>query len=239
MKYTKDNFPEVSSFPNTPLTILFYGLFSLLAMVFLLSVFALPLSFQLQDGDGLGLAAILFNLVYYPGMLWGIWAIAKYYRKARRTKVQRISVDKHGVNYHLADGTVETIFYKQLERSTEAYISDIDRKTGLRYSPGYIFGFINGKRKRIDFYRKSNGLGYIPQSKYQLIGHFLQGITLFRPDLKISKSVFSEYYINPRTFEYDKAGFRNTVITVVVAIILILLAIDLFTKFTKGYSLLF
>ncbi len=239
MKYTKDNFSEVSSLPNIPLTLFVYGVFAILAIVFLFSVLAAPLSFQLQHGGHPGWGAILFNLIYYPAVLWGIWALTQSYRKAKRTKVQRISVDRQGIHYHLADGTVETILYQQLERSTEAYTSDIDRNAGLRYAPGYIFGFMNGKRKRIDFYQKSNGLGYLPQHKYRLIGHFLQGVALFRPDLKVSPSVFAAYYINPETFAYNKAGFRSTVITVIVLIMLLLLAMDLFIKLTKGYSLLF
>lgn len=56
---------------------------------------------------------------------------------------------------------------------------------------------------------------------------------------KVSQAVYANYFINPKTFELDKKAQRFTYVIAFIFIVIILLAIDLFIKYTKGFSLLF
>ncbi|MCP2028501.1 preprotein translocase subunit SecE [Flavobacterium sp. HSC-32F16] len=239
MIYNKENFPKISSERNLTVTVIVYMLFGLLFIAILALFIALPLSIQLEHNSRLSTGEIIFNLLYFPLLLWIIWRIFKNYQWQKIKKIILISVDRYGLHHHQFDGTVQSILYKELERSTEAYISDIDRKIGTKYSSGYIFGFRYGLQIPIHFSKPENGMTYIPKNKYHLIGHFLQGVTLFCPNLRISQSVYADYFINPDTFEFNKKAQLITYLMVLIFMIIILLAIDLFLKYSKGFSILF
>mgnify|MGYP006203283929 CR=1 FL=1 len=128
---------------------------------------------------------------------------------------------------------------KTIDIPVDVLVTIDDRKIGTKYSPGYIFGFKNGKKIPIHFSNPENGMTYIPKNKYHLIGHFLKGITLFCPHIKISQAVFADYFINPATFEVNKKAQVITYLLVFVLFLIILIAIDLFTKYTSGFSILF
>lgn len=61
-----------------------------------------------------------------------------------------------------------------------------------------------------------------PKTKAYCAPIFLQGVTLFRPDLEIEPSVYKEYFINPETFEFDKKTQRDLVFWRVVFVVLLL-----------------
>jgi hypothetical protein len=239
MIYNKENFPKITSERNLYATIFVYLLFGLLCFAMLCLLIALPLSIQLEHNSRLSTGELIFNLIYFPILLWGIWALYKDYKRQKLKKVILISVDRYGIHHHQYNGIIQSILYKELESSAEAYVSDIDRKIGTKYSPGYIFGFKEGKQIPIQFSKPENGLTYIPKNKYDLIGHFLQGVTLFCPHIKISQAVYADYFINPATFEFNKKAQIFTYVLVFILLIIILIAIDLFTKYTKGFSILF
>lgn len=239
MIYNKENFPTISSERNRAVTIVVYGLFGLLYIAMLSILIGIPLSLQLEHNSLLSTGEILFNLIYFPLLLWGLWSLYKNYQRQKLQKVILISIDHYGLHYHRFDGTVQSILYKELERSTETYISDIDRKIGTKYSPGYIFGFKDSARIPIHFSTSENGLSYVPKNKNQLIAHFLQGVSLFCPQIKISPVVYADYFINPATFEFNKKAQIITYFIILILFIIVLIAIDLFTKYTKGFSILF
>ncbi|WP_123907084.1 hypothetical protein [Flavobacterium johnsoniae] len=240
MIYNKENFPRISSQRNLTATILVYIMFGFLCMAMLALFIGIPLSIQLEHNSHLSNGEMIFNLIYFPILLWVIWAFYKNsYKRQKLKKIILISVDQFGIHYHQYDGIVQTLSYKQLEHSTEAYVSDIDRKIGTKYSPGYIFGFKDGKQIPIHFSKPDNGMTYIPKNKYDLIGHFLKGVTLFCPHIKISPAVYADYFINPDTFEFNKKAQIITYILIFLGFLIILIAVDLFTKYTKGFSILF
>lgn len=239
MIYKKENFPKISSERNLALTIVVFTLFGVLCIAMLALFAGIPLSIQLEHNSHLSTGEIIFNLIYFPLLLLGIWVLYKNYKRQKLKKVISISVDQYGVHHHQFDGSVQSILYKELEHSIEDYVSDIDRRIGTKYSPSYIFGFKDGKRIPIHFSKPDNGMTYIPKNEYQLIGHFLQGIVLFCPHLKISQVVYADYFINPATFEFNKKAQRFTYLMTFIFLIVILILIDLFTKYTKGFSILF
>lgn len=239
MIYTKENFPKITSERNVAVTILIYILFGLLFIAMLGLFTALPLSIQLEHNSPLSTGELIFDLIYFPLLLWGLWRLYKSYQRQKLQKVVLIAVDRHGLHHHQFDGSIHSILYKELETSTDLYVSDIDRKIGTKYSPGYIIGYRDGRQIPIHFSKPENGMTYIPKNKYELIGHFIQGVVLFCPHLKISQAVYADYFINPTTFEFNKKAQIMMYFMAFVLLIVILLAIDLFTKYTKGFSILF
>ena len=239
MIYNQENFPEITSKRNLTATICVYTLFGLLFIAMLALLIALPLSIQLEYNSPISTGEMIFNLIYFPILLWGLWGLYKNYKRQKFKKIILISVDRNGIYHHQYNGIVQSILYKQLESSKEPYVSDIDRKIGTKYSPGYIFGFREGKQIPIHFSKPENGMTYIPKNKYHLIGHFLQGVTLFCPHIKISQAVYADYFINPTTFEFNKKAQIITYMLVFVLLVIMLIAVDLFVKYTKGFSILF
>lgn len=239
MIFNKENFPELISQRSPALTVLLYLLFGLLCTAALCLLIALPLSLQLEHNSRLSAGEMIFDFIYFPLLIWGMWAVYKNYKRQKLKKIILISVDRYGVHHHQSDGGIQSILYKELESSTEPYVFDIDRKIGTKYSPGYIFGFKNGKQLPIHFSKPENGMTYIPKNKYELIGHFLQGAVLFCPDIKISQAVYADYFINPANFEFNKKAQILTYIMVFILLIVIFIVIDLFIKLTKGFSILF
>lgn len=239
MSYSKENFPKISSERNIAATILVFTMFGILFFAMLALFIGIPLSIQMEHNSIISNGEMIFNLIYFPILLWGLWALYKSYNRQKLKKIILISVDQYGIHYHQYDGIVNSILYKQLEHSTEHYVSDIDRKIGTKYSPGYIFGFKDGKQIPIHFSKADNGMTYIPKNKYNLIGHFLNGVTLFCPQIKISQAVYADYFINPDTFEFNKKAQIITYLLVLLFVLIILIAVDLFTKYTTGFSILF
>lgn len=239
MIYKKENFPKICSERNIAVTVVVYVLFGLLCIAMLALFIALPLSLQLEHNSRLSTGELIFDLIYFPIILWVIWAFYKSYKRQKLEKIILISVDQYGIHHHQYNGIVQSVLYNELEKSTEAYVGDIDRKIGTKYSPGYIFGFKEGKQYPIHFSKPDNGMTYILKNKSHLIGHFLQGVTLFCPHIKISQVVYADYFINPATFELNKKAQIITYILGLIFLLIILMAIDLFTKYTKGFSILF
>lgn len=239
MIYTKENFPKISSERNLAATITMYFLFGLLCIAMLSLFVGVPLSIQLEHNSRLSSGEIIFNLIYFPLLFWGVWGLYNNYRRQRMKKAILISVDHEGLHHHQFDGNVQSVLYRELGHSTDANVNDIDRKIGTKYSPGYIFGYRDKVRIPIHFSTSENGLSYIPKNKNQLIAHFLQGAVLFSPHIKISPTVYSDYFIDPVTFEFNKKAQIITYFIALLLVVVILLAIDLFTKYTKGFSILF
>ncbi|WP_345138760.1 hypothetical protein [Flavobacterium ginsengiterrae] len=239
MNYTKENFPKICSERHLFLTVLMYGLFGLLLIAMLALLTAVPLSIQLEHNSPLSSNEIIFNVIYFPLIFFGIWKLYKNYQHHKLKKTVLIYIDRNGLHYQQFDGSVRSILYQELEKSTEPYRSDIDIRIGTKYSPGYIFGFKDRARIPIHFSTAENGLSYVPKNKYRLIAHFLQGAALFCPHIKVSPAVYSDYFIDLNTLEFNKKSRTITYVIFFAALIIVLLGIDLLTKYTMGFSLLF
>jgi hypothetical protein len=47
------------------------------------------------------------------------------------------------------------------------------------------------------------------KNKYSLIGHFLKGVTLFRPDLNIDVEVYKDFYLDEKTFRFMPESLKR------------------------------
>jgi hypothetical protein len=54
---------------------------------------------------------------------------------------------------------------------------------------------------------------------------FIQGVALFRPDLTINQTVYTNFYIDPNTFSYDRKSHNKVLILSILLVVTILFII--------------
>ncbi|KFF20931.1 hypothetical protein [Chryseobacterium sp. JM1] len=62
---------------------------------------------------------------------------------------------------------------------------------------------------------------HVVKDRYTLYARFLQGISIFRPDLKIAPQVFHSYFIDPETWKIDRKSEGFILLFVILAAFLI------------------
>ncbi|AJA69185.1 hypothetical protein HX057_06315 [Myroides odoratimimus] len=224
MKYTSDTFPELVTLTNPKLTLLVRIVFLLFTTFLLVLLYLLPFALINDYTDStefyilIGIYTLLFT--------YGIYKFIKEYKKKNTTAIQKIIVNKLGIQYHKLNGEIEHLSYKDLNKSKQLYTKDIFTKTtGVNISSKTLLKvFYNQQERTISFQNTDIFYTYLSTNSRELRQHFLQGVTLYRPDLKIADSVYNDFFINPNTFEFDKKGYKKTMIIALI-ISLVILAI--------------
>lgn len=237
MVVSKDNFPEIISSPDWMCTWLIRSVFAFIFGLLMVLFYTLPVLFYI-DGTIDENTIIAFMLIYYPSIIWLTVFIIRYLRRIKGNSVQRIWVNEKGVFYEKINGTVTSLHYDQLESSQPPVIYDVFPKT-FRKGPTVLRVFVGGKEQTVSFENTDVAYSYYTGNHRELRSLFIQGIQLFRPDLRIAPYVYSSFYINPKTFEFDKKEYRKTIIIVLVFMILIFLGIEWYVHNRYGWSLLF
>ena len=80
----------------------------------------------------------------------------------------------------------------------------------------------NHQERTVSFQNTDIFYTSISTNSRELRQHFLQGVTLYRPDLRIADSVYTDFFINPSSFEFDKKGYKKTMIIALIISIIIL-----------------
>lgn len=244
-KSIKDNFCEMKSEPNWLVTwgvrFLFFFLFGMIILL----IYFLPVLFFLDstiDGNEL----YSFGIIYYPILIGLTYVVVLYLKNLRRKSVRHITVNQEGIFYEMIDGTEEAIKFSQLEfSSNDNIVYDVFIDSKLRYignsnyRQAYLKVFLKGKEQEVRDFHPDLGYSYYARNSRLLRGQFIRGITLFRPDLHIAPSVYTEYSIHPETFEFDKKGYWKTIALVVVFIVLLFIGIDWYMQYRFGSSLFF
>ncbi|MFD1631035.1 hypothetical protein [Pseudopedobacter beijingensis] len=225
--YTKDNFPKKTSIPSYFWTWAFRVFLILILVLVGLFLFAIPLLLTAIYSYGV----IILLIGCYLLVIFAIFQFIKHVRKAKNNVVQQVTVDSTGVHYLKLDGTKESILYTELSKSTVPYNKDIfTKRTGGRYSITELKVFHNNIEKSISFRNTDILYTNFTRNHRELRRYFLQGITLFRPDLSVSSTVYSNFFIHPETFEFDKKEFVKTVVLTAIIIIILLVTIQIYTK---------
>lgn len=190
----------------------------LLGSIFL-SFYVIPFLFYI-DGTIEGSELSTFGIIYYPLLIWGSYLGLRYLKRIKGNAVKHITENREGVFYEKINGTVESLLYNQLELSSSAIVYDVfPRKIG-RYGPTELSVFFNDWERTVQFTNTDAAYSYYSGNSRLLRSHFIQGITLFRPDLRIASHVYSAFYIHPETFEFDKKNYRTTIVAVTIFVIL-------------------
>ncbi|MEC4053606.1 hypothetical protein VSP10_12495 [Myroides odoratimimus] len=222
MKYTSDTFPELVTLTNPKLTLLVRIVFLLFTTFLLVLLYLLPFALINDYTDStefyilIGIYTLLFT--------YGIYKFIKEYKKKNTTVIQKIIVNKLGIQYHKLNGEIEYLLYKDLNKSKQPYSKDIFTKTiGVNISSKTVLKVLYNQQERIVSFQNTD-IFYtsISTNSRELRQHFLQGVTLYRPDLRIADSVYTDFFINPSSFEFDKKGYKKTMIIALIISIIIL-----------------
>jgi len=231
MKYTKDNFPEIESQPNSFWTWFIRIIFAFLIALILLSIFCIPVLLYVE-GEFYGTEAVIFLAIYYPVLCLLLYKLVGKIRKSKQKAVYSIVVNKEGAFYKKHNGTVEALLFKDLQRSAKGVIDDVYIKSAAVGSHRLVHlkVFYGGREVKVDFGRIDVAFASYASNHRALRQHFIQGVELFRPDLSIDPAVFNEYFINPDTFEFDRKSHRNVIIFTVLFVLLMTLAVFLWNS---------
>lgn len=243
--FTKDNFHEIKSEPNWLVTwcirFVFFPLFGFLV----LSFYFVPVLFY-TDGSIDGEQLLAFGMIYYPLLIVLSYFVVRFLKRRKSKSVRHIKVNCEGIFYELIDGTEESLRFDQFEISSNDHIVYdvfIDSKlqfTGENtYPQAFLKVFLNGKEHEVRPFHPDWGYSYFTRNSRILRSHFLRGIALFRPDLRIDPFIYSEFSIHPETYEFDKKNYRTGIILAIILVILIFIGIDRYMKYRFGASLLF
>ncbi|SEH95768.1 hypothetical protein SAMN02927937_02379 [Paenimyroides aquimaris] len=242
---TKDNFPEIKSEPNWFWTwcirVVFFLLFGLIVLLF----YALPFLFYI-DGTIEGRQLFVFGIIYYPIVIWLSYIAVRYLIRIKSKAVRHITVNREGIFYEQLDGTVESLLYSQLAKSSndfniyDIFIGSNRVYTGTTtYSQTFLKVFLKGNEQKVRFFHPDVAYSYYARNSRLLRSHFIQGVTLFRPDLRIAPHVYSEFSIHPETFDFDKKEYWKAIVIAIIFIILVFIGIEWYMKYRFGYSLIF
>nr|WP_121271709.1 hypothetical protein [Pedobacter schmidteae] len=233
-----DNFPEVVSRPGWVVTWLLRLVLGVLFLVMCFLFFALPVGFYLDGYNDVGVVVLMgcYDLL----LVWLLWLMVKYMRRNLGKSVVKIVVDGRGIHYHRLDGSAESLLYLALEKSGDSFADgDVFAKTvGIGESAKRVLMVRSGKaERRVTFH--THIVSYFTVNRRELLVHFLRGIVLFRPDLKIEASVYASFYIRRDTMEFDKKGYWLVMVGVVVFLVLFFLVLDWYMRYRTGSGLIF
>jgi len=241
--FTQDNFPEIKSEPNWIWTwcirVVFFLLFGSIVLLFYIT----PVLFCI-DGTIEGERLFAFGISYYPIVIWLSYVAIRYLKRLKSKAVRHITENSKGVFFEKINSAVEPLLYSQLEiSSNDNIVYDVFIGSNLIYTgnPNYRQIFLNvflkGNEQKVHFLHPDVAYSYYARNSRLLRSPFIQGITLFRPDLRIAPNVYSEFSIHPQTFEFDKRGHLAAIVMGII--ILIFICIEWYMKYRFGDSLLF
>jgi len=243
--FTKDNFPEIKSEPNWFLTWCIRILFSMLFGSLMILIYTIPLTFYL-DGTMEGSQFFIFAIIYYPIIIWLSYLGVRYLKRIRGNAVRHIKVNHEGIFYKNINGTIESLLYNQLEVSSndnivyDVFIGSNLLHTGTTaHRQKFLKVFLKGNEQKVRFFHPDVAYSYYAGNSRLLRSRFIQGITLFRPDLRIAPNVYSEFSIHRKTFEFDKKEHWKAIVMGIIIIILVFICIEWYMQYRFGNSLLF
>lgn len=243
--FSKDNFHEIKSEPNWLVTWCIRFVFFVLMGFLVFCFYFLPVLFYM-DGTIDGEQLFAFGMIYYPLLIGLTYFAVRFLKRRKKKSVRHIKVNREGIFYELLDGTEDSLQFTQLETSSnDSYAYDVFIGSKLRYTGNttvrqvFLKVFINGKKRKVRAFHPDLGYSYYARNSRLLRSHFLRGIKLFRPDLRISPTVYSEFSIHPETFEFDKKEYWKGVILAIIFIIILFIGIEWYMTYRFGASLLF
>lgn len=123
-----------------------------------------------------------------------IWFLIVQIREKSAAKIIRATVDKDGIHYYGNRGLVKSILYSKLMPNTENGKYDVfiplDQTDTIMDLCFYLFDDAVDKVVMKAFFIEGD---VVITNGNSLKRHFIKGITMFRPDLKISPGVLDLY----------------------------------------------
>lgn len=206
---------KISKFPTFLLQALLYGL---LLFCFVI-LFLLPIYGVYKRGIG---------VMFYPASFCIFFALLilipsiKHYIINRNRLSSKIIINETGLLYYNQKcEIVNKILYTDLISSGKDFdVTAVNTRTSGIMSLLEIFtasekGDIAASRIEMNLPL------YVVGNRYTLYAHFLKGITLFRPDLKIDERVFLTYFIDPKTWQINRKSSIYLFLILILAALLV------------------
>ena len=236
MDITKTNteipFPSVESKINWWATsILQITFFGILLFFFCLFVLGPVYGIYKRGWDSMLSAA----LVCWTISLLILIPVIRYYIIKRKKAAHKIVVNGSGILfYNSKNEIVEQILYTELCSSKQDF--DIYTVTTVRSSIVPLLEVtLKSEKKENETRRIDMNLPLqVVKNKFTLYAHFMHGISVFRPDLKIDSMVLRTFSIDPDTWKVNKSkgislgGWLLILATIAVTCLLIGIAFLLF-----------
>ncbi len=148
---------------------------------------------------------IVVAILYYPALAFGVYRFFIYQKKIRKRTVLKIIVDAQGIHYERKDGSVDEILYSNLK--SYSFSDEYDVSVSPVNKAYVLQIYENDKVKEVDFIGRDAGYTSCIGNLKALRRKYIQGITCFRPDLRINPLVYEVFYINPVDFIFDHKKF--------------------------------
>ena len=172
---------------------------------------------------------IFFFLFIITGSLTGFLIYETVGLKDQR--IYNILVNDKGISFlNREDTTIFEIKYEDLAFNAEGYKQDIlSVSSGVGKFSSFKMNlcvFIKGKDQKIR--KRFVNFNSIPlKNKYALMGHFLKGVRLFRPELNIDPRVYRDFYLDEKSLRFDpeirRKDFIIKAISITVAFLILIL----------------
>ncbi|RXM41218.1 hypothetical protein BOQ62_01375 [Chryseobacterium sp. CH21] len=145
-------------------------------------------------------------------------------------KISGLLINHQGILFlNTNEKVLSAIKYYDLVKSGNPYTKDIFSEFAShgKYSDFRKNLYVHEKDENREPKKKMVNLDVIPlKNRYDLIGHFLKGIKMFRPDLKIDPEVYKDFYLDEKTLRYTpenlKSDMKVKIITIAVIIVVII-----------------
>ncbi|MDR2223430.1 MAG: hypothetical protein LBE34_11935 [Flavobacteriaceae bacterium] len=219
---TKENFQPLYATNNLTLTRLLRLTFFLISLLFILPLYSIPL-LLMDDITNSGINSIYYAL-YIVILTYLLYQLIKSIQKANKNSISNLMVDKEGLHYTFLNKNTEDILFKDLLPYKQSYTADILTRTeGIgASSKTVLMAHHKQQLRKLSFQNTFIFSNQYITNSGALRAHYIQGITLFRPDLKIDPSVFTNFHIHPQTFAYNQKDLKKALLLSIIFICVIL-----------------
>lgn len=196
----KPQFPSIESKVNKWITfVLRTTLFGILLLFSGLFIFGPLYGLYKKGMETMLYPTIACWIVSLPIIIFAI----RYYILRRKKIACTIVVNHSGLLFYNQNHEVmDKILYAELRPSKQNFDIYTATSIGSGIVPLLEVTLQDGATRRVDM----NLPLLVVKNKFSLYAHFLQGITVFRPDLKIDPMVLTTYSIDPKTWKVNGKG---------------------------------
>ena len=140
-------------------------------------------------------------------------------------KVNCLIVNSRGILFlDKNDKVLSEMKYQDLVKSRNPYTRDVFSEASAGKSDFRKNLWVHERRENSEIKKRKVNFEVIPlKNKYSLIGHFLKGVTLFRPDLNIDVEVYKDFYLDEKTFRFMPESLKRDILlkTFIIAVIIL------------------
>lgn len=220
----QNTFPEMRSESYNPgyISGLKWGITALFALLAIVLLVLLISDFSSNHISSLIIYGFLF-------LIFGALAGGLVYDivRSKEHKVSCLIVSQKGVLFLNSNNKVlSEIKYQNLVKSENPYTKDLFSETATGKTDFRKNFFVHERGDNREVKKKQVNFDIIPlKNRYDLIGHFLKGVTLFRPDLSIDPEVYKDFYLDEKTFRFMPENLKKDIVLKVVILAVVILVL--------------